>query len=371
MIPECDILLIFSGYNQRAVISFLRTLEKRNIDNWGIVASSPDDTIFLTTYSRYVVYTRKNEDLSVEEMKKIIATLRADRNVNSFLVAPSTEYLNRFMLKNREVLEKLKCFIPLVKQELYEKISDKETFKALCSEYGISIPEQIMCPVEFHEPFVAKPKRYFSRSGKVCTPFLIESKEIYDVFCSNCDKEDFLYEEFLEGESYYLLYYFSQNNSVLKLSQENLMQQPNGKSILCARTSNIHEQYISKQFERMFTELQFKGLVMVEVRYCNGSYYMIEANPRFWGPSQLFCDAGLNFFEYFLLDNRFISSINDQKGKETMYFWGGGYMQTLSEGRMPKYFRLEEKQFCDDILKWVKWDIYNREDTWKLFVRGL
>ena len=42
---------------------------------------------------------------------------------------------------------------------------------------------------------------------------------------------------------------------------------------------------------------------MVEVKHLSNKNYMIEANPRFWGPSQLFVDAGINLFEAFLVDN--------------------------------------------------------------------
>ena len=36
---------------------------------------------------------------------------------------------------------------------------------------------------------------------------------------------------------------------------------------------------------------------------------MIEANPRFWGPSQLFVDAGFNLFESFLFDYNIIETL--------------------------------------------------------------
>jgi hypothetical protein len=35
----------------------------------------------------------------------------------------------------------------------------------------------------------------------------------------------------------------------------------------------------------------FYGLVMIEVKEYDNQFYMIEANPRLWGPSQLILDA--------------------------------------------------------------------------------
>lgn len=52
------IVIVFSGYNQRAVISFLRTLEKNTIC-YAIIASSAQDTIFQSSYADKVEYVRK------------------------------------------------------------------------------------------------------------------------------------------------------------------------------------------------------------------------------------------------------------------------------------------------------------------------
>ena len=44
---------------------------------------------------------------------------------------------------------------------------------------------------------------------------------------------------------------------------------------------------------------------------------MIEANPRFWGPSQFYHDCGIEFFELFLKDYDIIDSVSiDEKTNE-------------------------------------------------------
>ena len=43
-------IVIFSGYNQRAVIAFLRCLTKNHIEEYVIVAASNQDTILKTKY---------------------------------------------------------------------------------------------------------------------------------------------------------------------------------------------------------------------------------------------------------------------------------------------------------------------------------
>lgn len=49
-------ILIFSGFNPRAVLAFIRTLEKNNISDYGIIANGICDRIFLTKYASKVIY---------------------------------------------------------------------------------------------------------------------------------------------------------------------------------------------------------------------------------------------------------------------------------------------------------------------------
>ena len=106
-----------------------------------------------------------------------------------------------------------------------------------------------------------------------------------------------------------------------------MIQQPEGKSIVAAVSSDLHDSTEALKYEKLFKSINFHGLVMVEVRGVDNDFYMIEANPRFWGPSQLFVDAGMNLFEAFLNDYDVLEKINLQaRKKETKYFWFGGYL---------------------------------------------
>ena len=58
----------------------------------------------------------------------------------------------------------------------------------------------------------------------------------------------------------------------------------------------------------MLIQIGYYGLIMIEVKIQDGEYYMIEANPRLWGPSQLILDAGMDLFHRFALDNGLIEN---------------------------------------------------------------
>ena len=64
-------IVIFSGYNNRAVVSFIRTLEKNKI-NYVVIARDNKDPIFYTAYKDNVVLTRESQCLDLEHVAKYI-----------------------------------------------------------------------------------------------------------------------------------------------------------------------------------------------------------------------------------------------------------------------------------------------------------
>lgn len=321
-------VVIFSGFNPRAVLAFLRTLVKTNV-RFGIVASSETDEIFRTDYKDYVTAVRSQESLVKNDIERCICLTRKRLNCEILVIAPSTEFLNRFMLNEQAFFSSIRVQVPLVDRNIYELVSDKKSFGDLCLNYGLKIPEEFDSVDKAFLPFVAKPISYKSKNGNINAPVLIKNKEEMEFFFEKFNHSEFYYQKFISGESYYLLYYFSRSGAVDRLSMKNILQQPEGKSIIASELSDVHLTPISDQYEKLFMDLNFIGLVMVELRKHNDDFYMIEANPRFWGPSQIFVDANLNLFAAFLndwigpvcavADGSFISSAK--------YFWMAGLLE--------------------------------------------
>jgi predicted ATP-grasp superfamily ATP-dependent carboligase len=261
----------------------------------------------------------------VEIISRIVADLKRKCNEDIW-IAPSTEYLNRILIENRDYFEKMGCVIPLSNKEIYETVSDKQKFAKECSKYGIKSPDTVEDASLFVMPMVAKPNKYISSDGKIYSPIFILGKESHSRFMETHQKSDFTFQQFLDGgESLYLLFYFAGNGRSWTYSQKNIAQQKGGKSIVAAVGAQYHlSDELVSPYVRMFKEMGFYGLVMVEVRIYDGENYMIEANPRFWGPSQLFCDAGNNFFECMLADYGFLKDEPDFKNDAAYYFWSGG-----------------------------------------------
>lgn len=361
-------VVVFSGYNQRAVVAFLRTLVKDQVD-FRIIASNPKDTIFLTSYRDKVIYTRTKKALDLDEISEAIMKIRSDMSVGDekLFIAPSTEFLNRYLVENRSAFEALGCIIPLVEKKLYETISDKYAFAALCAENGIFVPSDVDIDTGFEGKLVAKPKTYFSSDGKVYCPVFIDSPESLEAFLDEHSKDDFSFQKFVEGQSLYLLFYFAKDGEVYSLSQENLVQQSGGKSIVVAETSDIHkDQSITEPYVDLFKSCGFRGLIMVEIRKTDDRYYMIEANPRFWGPSQLFCDADYNLFDCLLYDYGLLNC-KPVLGEpiKSEYLWFGG----LESDESPVYLSDDTERYSQVISDPEKYDVYCRPDTARIFYK--
>ncbi len=364
------VLVVFSGYNQRAVIAFLRTLAKNHIQDFFILASGENDSILKTKYVSHVWAVRKNRELDYNEIEQLIEQMKITIGFSEFYIPPSTEALNRFLLKEENRLHHLGYISTLVDTHLYEMISDKKKFSDVCGSNGINIPKEIAFPETFIHPFVAKPITYYDESGKTYSPVLIRDEEEYLKFKEHYPRKSFYYQQYIQGRSIYLLYYFEKKRKkCIKFSQENFMQQANGKSILAAKPNDFYTKEIADKFEMLLDNLQYHGFIMIEIRLEQDKFYMIEANPRFWGPSQLFVDAGCNFFEYYLKEYGFLNRnvYNNTYNMKVCYYWHGG---TAYQGQSeePVFYNNYAKNYCKDVVELLKWDVYRREDTEKLFL---
>jgi predicted ATP-grasp superfamily ATP-dependent carboligase len=361
-------VIVFSGYNQRAVISLVRQMDARKA-KYLIVALTTDDTILKTVYKAKVQYVREDNRLDTGVLKQIFDQIRTNLPNTNFVIAPTTEYLNRFLLDNISFFERHGVKIPLVTKDLYYKLSDKKTFSDLCKNYEIQVPKEFSTLMDAEQvgEYVAKPRKYTSATGRIMTPVIVRSESESSEFKKDYveDMENIYFQEYVGGKSLYLLYYFSKNGRVTKYSQENLIQQPGGKSIIGAIPSVLHGSEESLKYEKMFAEIGYTGLVMVEVKEYKNKYFMIEANPRFWGPSQFLLDSGSKILEEFLLDNGCIEEpyINLTPNKNAKYYWSGG-VKGVGDLVFHNY-SLEE--YKSNIKAWEKWDIYKREDTFKIY----
>ncbi len=360
--------LIFSGYNQRAVVAFCREATRLKVP-FCIFAKSEEDTIFKTIYKEQVYAIRTEKLLLKADLDVCIAKTKTATNFTDFIILPSSEFLVRFFLENRAYYEHLNCTVPLVSSTLYAKVSDKYSFGKLCEEYGLLIPLEYQKPEHLHYPFVAKPRLYFSNSSaRTLNPYLILTEADWNEFLNKEETDAFYYQEFITGACYYLLYYLSNKQNDVCYSQKNLVQQAGGKSMIVAQSSDVHHLPIGKKYVNMLKKEGFEGLIMIELKKKGDEFVMIEANPRLWGPSQLFVDAGVPIFEAFIKDQGFEIQINEvSEIKDVMYFWNGGMAEDHKHAKEIAYHEYTPDLLDDNLEKLLACEVYLREDTKDIF----
>lgn len=360
--------LIFSGYNQRAVIAFCRVATTNNVP-FCIIAKSKDDTILKTKYRSNVHSIRNEKLLTIEDVDSCIAETKNVSGHTDFVILPSSEFLNRFFLDNRSYYENKGCTIPLVDKDLYLLVSDKLSFGRLCTKYDIEIPPEYSSFENACLPFVAKPISYFStKSGKALNPVLIYNEKEKAAFLNEMDKDDFYYQAFVNGSSYYLLYFISSDNDTVSFSQKNLVQQAEGKSMILATGSDLHLKQISGKYINMLKDIGYEGLIMIELRKSDDKFVMIEANPRLWGPSQLFVDAGVPIFERFIQKQGFeIKEKSGNTDKDVFYFWNGGICEDLRNRKNIAFHDFNQEKLDAMKQTFLEKEIYLREDTEEIY----
>lgn len=358
--------LALSGYNFRAVVALCRFAKKNGffID---LIAKNTDDPVYNTDYKEWVLLERDSPDLSVPIIIEWIEKAKKKQNANSVLILPTTEFLNRLMLNNRKELERAGAIIPLTRLDLYEQISNKLPFSTICESFGLRIPRPIEYASIDRFPLVAKPKTYAHRNRQQ-KPYLIFSEQDLVLFGNKEPIDSYYFQEYLAGPSYYLLYHLGKNR-ITASSQKNLVQQSGGGSIVAATQSDIHRSKIANEYEKLLQSIGFNGLIMIELREYCGDYYMIEANPRFWGPLQLIVDSDDKLIYDFFEDNG-ISCPNRKVEKnvlKTVYFWSGGLIFNKVDGRGIDFHDYDATRLLQDYPELINQDIYLRPDSLNLF----
>lgn len=362
-------VVALSGYNLRTVLAFCRVLQCNGMvaHLW---ATGDDDPVRLTAYKDWIYLTRKTPALNVELFLDFVSRVMHEHEYEKVMILPTTEYLNRFLLRHRAMLESRGVIIPLVRNKEYIALSDKYTFSKLCRDYGLRVPDEIIGKVN-KLPVVAKPKTYGSDLAVQLRPRLIHTKSELRDYLKSDERSHYYLQEYVAGDSYYLLYYFSKSGDATAFSQRNLMQQSGGGSVIAAVASDIHMESVSSEYINMLKSINFHGLIMIEVKKYEGTYYMIEANPRPWGPIQLVVDAGSDMMERFFCDYGFIfpkvGSVTGKRKKDTCYFWSGGLVREQQLGNVVSFHGYSPIEFYNQYSEFVSQDVYMRSDSLKLY----
>lgn len=324
--------LIFSGANDRAVLALCRGFDQYQVP-FGLIGRGEKDLLAHSRYAPHYVHHRTSEKILSEDLLKAKEQGDALFGKRPWVVCPTSEYVNLALFEHRGFLESKEVTLATCAEEFYRQLTNKETFRGYAERIGVPPPPKLQADAAVAPlPFVAKPIQNLSSSDKILYPYLVRTPSEREHFLSTADPKEFYLEEFVQGESWYLLLHFGENGEVVHGAQRNVLQQGMGKSIVLARSMAYPEAEVANLFIRALQTDGYRGFIMVELRReADGRAITIEANPRCWGPFQLTLDARMGLLEAFLRDHGY--NVGSPKAEhQATYGWLGGIVQALRKG---------------------------------------
>ncbi|MCY1389175.1 hypothetical protein D9M71_39650 [compost metagenome] len=359
-VVDCVRYVIFTGANERAVIAVCRHFRRSGIA-CSLIARPGPDPMRKTRFVGWIEAVRRVDRLDVDDMLAALARIKALHSGERLIFLPTAESIIRLVLDQREAFEAAGLEVPLVDQSLYERVSDKSSFLELMAGAGMPLPPRIDRVAASDLPVVAKPFHEVSpRSGRKLYPELIFTEQALEAFLASDVVDDYFFQRYLDGRSYYFLAFFPRSGEPTVRYQENLLQQPNGKSMLAARLCECPDARSEERLIRGFRSVGFFGFVMVELIEVNGVFHLIEANPRLWGPFELAIKAGFR-------PEAIAGAAHHERGRRSaLYFWTSGLVLSLLAGGRPRRYPQYLRKLVSRPFALFGADIYLRADTLRL-----
>jgi predicted ATP-grasp superfamily ATP-dependent carboligase len=370
--------LLFSGANDRAVFALARAMETCGAQ-YAVVARNDNDRILHSSHRHRVCAIRTSDELSPATFEALMARVREIVPDDTLVIVPSSEYLNTFLLglDRDDLRSRLGCEIPLVGREMYLDVSNKLSSANRFSKAGIRVPARLNRIHPDDLPIVAKPIQNVGADGVVRYPLLLRTRADLDSFLNRADSGQYFAQEFVVGQSEYLLTYIAASGEVFLGSQSNLAQQPNGKSIVLASTSTFMHEPVAAASIALLRDIGFHGFAMIEFIVDAQGPCFIELNPRPWGPLQLCIDHACGIVEAFIGDVLHgnplrYETIWKDKPARARYLWLGGMAEVVIDRKGALLWRARStRSRLAQLVMSICSDVYMRRDSWKVFAREL
>lgn len=366
-------VLVLASANQRAAVSLVRSLENLNVDYGVLTAGGPRS--LLTSFVGYQGHARRRHCgyYSAENSELFIESLQSmAKKFQRVLLLPTGESLLRWALEQRATLEKLNIYLPTVDLNIYKRISDKESYAELAVRYGMAVPAMLSSiPERFIAPLVVKPKVGTASSENVLkAPLLIEGPSNFASFkARGLDLSQHFAQEYIEGPSFYYCGIYDRGKRLADFSQQTIMQEPDGGSVVVAIPAELPVELIDK-IDILMSDLEWFGVMMMEFKKSGETYYAIECNPRFWGPLQLSLDNGVDFAGMLVRISTgstvpVMAAVREES--RCGYLWLGGFLNALFK-KMRLRRRIQFYPPVKDTLKDYRYrDVWLRTDTFIYF----
>jgi len=221
------------------------------------------------------------------------------------LIVASTEFsLQAFRTLADENPVRTKAVLP--GNESLSTSLDKQKTCELASGLGLAVPRTVLIesgsklPTVDRYPVVLKPTQSTQVTPESVTtmaPEIVQNESERAAVLekwSQCVPVQ--QQEYIAGRGLGIEFLFNHGQRVWHFAHERIHEYPLTGGASTYRRSVYADPTLLEQAQRLLAALRWHGVAMVEFKVArDGSFYLMEINPRFWGSLALSIDAGVNF----------------------------------------------------------------------------
>jgi predicted ATP-grasp superfamily ATP-dependent carboligase len=298
-------LLLLDG-NQRAALAATRSLGSKGIEV--IVAESANQS--LAGQSRYCFASDNYRNPFTAPRKCFEDILGLIEKHSIQFILPITEATVYTLLRYRDEIPE-NVHIPFPSADQVEQLADKNALFHLAQQIGVPCPTSIFCNnrqeglsslAEVHEyPVILKP----SKSRRLLADEILSTNVVVAYSREEAEQllrasEQFKYpftiQSFIEGHGQGVFALYNQGQPVCFFAHRRIREKPPEGGVSVLSESAPVDEGLKGLAHQLLSNAQWHGVAMVEFRVTpDGSPYLMEINPRFWGSLQLAVDAGIDF----------------------------------------------------------------------------
>lgn len=298
-------ILVLDG-NQRAALAAVRSLGSKGL--WVAVGESSKPSMAGQSRHCCQSVTYSNPFTSPRQFFEDLLAKIVELDI-SFLL-PITEATTYVILEYRDELPDHVIF-PFPHNESVEQLANKNDLFKLALQHDVPLPETVFCSgaeeglkaLEAIEqfPIVLKPfkSKILQADAIISTQVIIvhSAQEARDALRDHFFFQfPFTIQSFIEGSGQGIFALFDRGEPVCFFAHRRLREKPPAGGVSVLSESAPVDEQLRSVAEKLLTAAQWHGVAMIEFRVApDGTGYLMEVNPRFWGSLQLAIDSRIDF----------------------------------------------------------------------------
>lgn len=298
-------VLVLDG-NQRAALAAVRSLGSKQLR----VAVGEVSDSSLAGSSRYCSERIVYSDPYRSPRAFMDDVLSSIQRLSVTFILPITEATAYVLLKYRNELP-ASVVLPFAASNIVDRVANKNELFRLARQQGVPVPESLECrdvsegleKLDRIEdfPVVLKPAR-----SKILLEHEILTTQV--VIAASREEAEaalklhsyfnypFTIQSFIRGHGQGVFVLFDRGEAVCFFAHRRLREKPPAGGVSVLSESASVPEPLKKHAENLLRPLNWHGVAMIEFRISeDGTGYLMEINPRFWGSLQLAVDAGVDF----------------------------------------------------------------------------